>query len=479
MRPILQLLPISKIDYTIIIAAVTPAQWVRFQQYARRVRAIIELDHIKDVHQSVWMLLDSLLQGAPLLPRLVRLHLDVPIDRPADYLRLLSPSLRNLELSFCDDPPELARGMEGPTTLALLQVVLSKVPDLKTLRIPLDSTGGFSDKFVEVLTGFVKLESLLMKYSNLTINHGALLAFSRMSSLRSLHLTLSPGRSARNGLSYRRPTYLFPYLQELDIGGTLGDLAGFFNDAELRALVRLAVSAAPDTGFDSNWKATTHSILATLPQDLRSLSLGIHSVLEIFEPCLSLTNLEVFETRFNQYEPHLSDEDVLGLASAWPKLHVMCILYLHAIDRPKSLRRPTLQTLVGLAQLSQRCPLLHELEISSLDVSSILTKSPLLAACHRGLRVLNIARLDGRIGVDMWDIALMLDKLFPRLDTNVIRIHTTRREVVGLLEDVQAQRRREEQPSQDDTSLSQDDECPCERELLRASWVPWYDGLEW
>ncbi|KAI0657706.1 hypothetical protein C8Q70DRAFT_260324 [Cubamyces menziesii] len=123
-HPILQLLPITTIDRTVMLTEVTPARWARFQQYAQRVRVLIRPNGIDYVHQSVWMLLGSLLQGAPLLPRLVRLSLDILVNRPADYLCLLSPSLRNLELSFNDNSREILRGMEAPIALAFLQVVI-------------------------------------------------------------------------------------------------------------------------------------------------------------------------------------------------------------------------------------------------------------------------------------------------------------------------------------------------------------------
>ena len=492
-HPILQLLPITTIDRTVsspchdleygqyanlrtplclqvMLTEVTPARWARFQQYAQRVRVLIRPNAIDYVHQSVWMLLGSLLQGAPLLPRLVRLSLDILVNRPADYLCLLSPSLRNLELSFNDNSREILRGMEAPIALAFLQVVIPKVPDLETLLLPSHSTRRFCEKFVQSLAGFATLRSLHIGHSNLPVNHAALLALSHMSSLHSLHITLSPGHNARgNGSSRRSPTYIFPCLQDLNIDGTLGDLAQFFDSAELQTLIKLTISAKPNVGLEPDWKVAVHLILATLPQGLRSLrfmtseychkfpkSSTTYSVLELFEPCLSFINLEVFEAIFCVYEPHLGDEDIIGLASAWPKLHIMCISYYDSWVQPSPLRRPTVRTLIELAQLAQRCPSLHEFEVSTLDVSSMCAKGAIPAACHRGLRALKIHTLVGGTTVDnLSDFALMLDSLFPRLDTNATDIKPVKCDVGALLEDVQAQRRQEQQ---DDTFLTQDDE---------------------
>ncbi|KAI0657705.1 hypothetical protein C8Q70DRAFT_1055485 [Cubamyces menziesii] len=291
-----------------------------------------------------------------------------------------------------------------------------------------------------------------------------------MSSLHSLHITLSPGHNARgNGSSRRSPTYIFPCLQDLNIDGTLGDLAQFFDSAELQTLIKLTISAKPNVGLEPDWKVAVHLILATLPQGLRSLrfmtseychkfpkSSTTYSVLELFEPCLSFINLEVFEAIFCVYQPHLGDEDIIGLASAWPKLHIMCISYYDSWVQPSPLRRPTVRTLIELAQLAQRCPSLHEFEVSTLDVSSMCAKGAIPAACHRGLRALKIHTLVGGTTVDnLSDFALMLDSLFPRLDTNATDIKPVKCDVGALLEDVQAQRRQEQQ---DDTFLTQDDE---------------------
>ncbi|KAI0359218.1 hypothetical protein OH77DRAFT_1395521, partial [Trametes cingulata] len=413
-----------------VLDEVTPEHWARFQQYARRVRALRSADSVPRVHASVWTLLESLCKGKPLLPNLRRLKMGLYVQNPAGFMLLVSPSLQNLEMTFYHGSVKSYRVAYSeqhvaPAAGILLQLILSKVPNLCTLSVE-DGLEGLAPRHLKSLTLLKELQNLNLLFSGVSVDFATIHELSHGRPLRSLDLALGTGfaknrTAAPFGDAFRN-------LRTISLSGHSKDLVCFFDAATLDSLTEayLTVADAPDV---ATWRGRLSSILAEVPKSIKlfhfffekKLSPPMQHLAYLFEPCLSFPNITAFEVELSTNTPHASDADLFKFAYAWPKLEFFSVQYeVIALQPRASIRtprqvQPTLASLISFAQL---CPSLFNLYLPAIDVTQVPSKDSVPLVRHSALRNLQFSKgLHRGATANLLDVAVIIDMLFPKIDT--------------------------------------------------------------
>ncbi|KAJ3002330.1 hypothetical protein NUW54_g5905 [Trametes sanguinea] len=107
----------------------------------------------------------------------------------------------------------------------------------------------------------------------------------------------------------------------------------------------------------------------------------------------------------------------VAFAKAWPKLQSLRLNDIIGRFNAEGDITASQITLQGLASISEHCPHLSTLEIPVLDATSVLPISSFPAIGHQNMRALLITELHNGATANLLDIALILDRLFPLLDT--------------------------------------------------------------
>ncbi|KAI0366698.1 hypothetical protein BV20DRAFT_1055365 [Pilatotrama ljubarskyi] len=404
---------------------VTQPDWVRFQEYAKRVQGLRwHFARSRPVHRTVWIMLERKSAGQPLLPRLRTLALmSLRVNDPVTLTVLLAPSVRNLRLSFEDGltmPEDLTHTRLSPVGI-LLQLAIEAVPQLSTLHIE----SGLPKQmptlpYFSPLVHLNGLEKLDLLYSGAVVDYQTLQLFSHIPSLRNLLVQLSLADAGQaDDLRFGEA---FERLGELHLSGSIYEIRRVIQASNFLNLTSFALSVSIANTIE-DLKDALAAICNRMPQSIddanlfcsAAISSPAMSLAEILRPYLSFDKLGTMDVEFDNYVPRVDDHDCLAFARAWPSLtrfHLSCWM-------PETHRRrpdpPPQPTVLGLAEFARHCPRLDLLTLPYLDVWTLPSPRSVPRSGQEALRHLQIAEYLGGETANLLDLALILDLLFPRL----------------------------------------------------------------
>ena len=405
----------------ILVEEITAERWSHFRAHAQRVRALEKMSNT--VHPSVWPLIEHQCQGAPLLPNLRRIRLDLHTSQPGEALRFLSPSITHLRVSFRHgsmDSSTYVGEPEAAIARALFRLILQKLPNLATLTLSSD------------------FSALHLSESGAELNDLMLPLLAHMPSLRVLVAFISHISETNSALKDT-----FCELRTLEVQGSSGDLSRFFSRVELAKLdtLRVYITESPDIHAVCHVFQAIHSAMV---KDVRDIYLCITPesglgqppihLREIIASLLTLENINHFHVVNIHYIPHVSDDDILALARAWPKLESLAIWH-ELRSSPAVFQNPGITSLVNLASL---CPSLRYVNLPFIDVTSVPNKHALAFTGHAALRFLDLGSFVGAANtVNLFDLAIVLDLLFPNLELQVGALESNVSELASRLLDLE------------------------------------------
>ncbi|EIW52865.1 uncharacterized protein TRAVEDRAFT_75118 [Trametes versicolor FP-101664 SS1] len=141
---------------------------------------------------------------------------------------------------------------------------------------------------------------------------------------------------------------------------------------------------------------------------------------DILEPFFALSRLKSFECDLGAHIPHMSDDDFVNMAGFWPKLEWLGI---GPVWGPRerdlnTVRWPTIDNLVGLAQ---QCPRLRIVNLPNLNTASLPLPEELPVLGRSRTQWLKLGWLSECDPHVYFDLAVLLDRLFPRLEKFEVR----------------------------------------------------------
>ncbi|OJT06280.1 hypothetical protein TRAPUB_2860 [Trametes pubescens] len=418
---------------------ITPSQWLRFQSYAKRVRALEKnalRSSVESVDKMVWATLGSRLNGQPLLPNL-RTYVS---DFAEDYLAplvLLSPSLLDLELWFpfadmVDDDPVFAQSLP----LARGMLLQSLTPHLRKLfRFYIH--GGLEGTPARFLSSFLtpldRLQSLDLLHSKAIADFATLQAISKLTGLRDLGIRLSlagtnPTRLPQLGGAYSE-------LRRLHVRGDIHDLRRVFQACDCARLDDLILTVHRLEGLQEGLA----SICDRLPRSLRKAGVTVlghdHApepsipAIHMLQPFLVFHDLCTVIMAIDYHDPGMDDCVARAFASAWPQLTHFELVYLDGYNLDPA---PGQLTVTGLIEFVQRCPELCVFRVPFLDIRGPLPSlHSLPSEGLKSLHSLNFVKLIGGREANLLELAVVLDILFPSAG----RLHsvTVEKDIKGIV----------------------------------------------
>ncbi|EIW52859.1 uncharacterized protein TRAVEDRAFT_24247 [Trametes versicolor FP-101664 SS1] len=453
--------------------------WLRFQQYARRVR---NLKYRANglIHPSVWTLLARRNDGPCLLPNLQKLSaMKISLPDVAPITLLFSPNLRSVHLAFKDDArPTSSKALSFIATALFDDLVKNAGPRLEELclfpRFPL------VPERVIALKNCPNLRHLFLSDPSYTIlDEDDIRFLTQFTHLRSLSLTIALDDN-HTAADLQLGTG-FPLLEELWLDGDVSDVTKFICAARPTMLHSLETTIARSTDI-VHLREYMSEIGAHLPS-LRSLHMRVKEVSrapqtalgDIIRPLYALKRIKEFGCDTNPCVLHTSDDDLRELAHAWPRLDWLRIGCLSPVGvrRASSFSRPSVR---GLVELAQHCPHLKVIDLPALDVAQ-LPPPESVPVIGRLMTVLRLAWMPANSSPNAnFNLAILLDRLFPKLEKFEVGEHghpeEAGRNVYQYLEAMQAGRKHarllapnaegeghsSEEKEDDDDSDDEDDE---------------------
>ncbi|KAI0359226.1 hypothetical protein OH77DRAFT_1434524 [Trametes cingulata] len=450
--------------------AVDDDEWELFQRYARRVRVL----HYHSPHSMsspydvvAWTRLSRRAGGAPLFPRLRCLRPVTVIPSIIGLFleaALLSPFLRRVSVRIM---AEATQGNSNEPALQAIKDLQSLMPRLERLTINFErnSIQRMSlEPFVPTLCAFKQLRHLALK-RECTLDHRGLAQLSQLTSLEVLSTNIALPFDRDAPLPPDLDFGAFPALRRVSLRGRAEHLAALFSGSQMPhleslalQLVRRSTGLAPDAAFAASVARILHAVPATLTS-LTLTSMRRHAWLldldgpDTREPLVALLapalermrGLRTLAVEFSCL-PAVDDAAVAQMLDAWPAL---VELRIHGSLRPGrgvgasgGALEPPLPTLHTLVTVATRYPKLRSLELPQTDVemAGALAAEAASLTTHHALQTLVLAphvddekdkddeddyweRRRGkgkkaRVDKEQWkfDVALLVDRLFPHLD---------------------------------------------------------------
>ncbi|KAL6306482.1 hypothetical protein BKA93DRAFT_142945 [Sparassis latifolia] len=411
----LQQAPQDDVDIYVLTAEVEPADWERFQQYAKRIRRVAFT--VATSVASPWSILlhlTHLNNHQPLFPRLR--HLAWTQSAPFDYslLYLVSPSLLYLSFAINGMWPSIDQGQDLEKEHAithLFRAVCSKSPSLRHI-----STKGLG--ILQAGQAFAMCRELRsLDIDPAFIDVPLLHALSSLPNLVRLDISSYVYSGEESHLNR------FPVLQELTIRGSVMLAVQVANTVSSLLLHTLSLEITfddPDLG-DSEELAHVlcrlTSVISKRFPIVRCFSANIvagfrqdsEELAPLVQPLTAMHTLEHIKLRCNK-KLVWGDEDFIALAAAWPKAKEVSLLFFAGLE---DIETPVLPRV--LLEFARLCPNLETLELPVVDFRShslpLLEKRP---APH-GLRTLYISNVTNRLIQDPFQVARFLDSVFPNL----------------------------------------------------------------
>ncbi|KAH9924459.1 uncharacterized protein B0H18DRAFT_1119984 [Fomitopsis serialis] len=397
----------------------------RFQLYAQRIITLHidrEYSESQPIHPSVLLSLYRALGHQPLLPRLRTLSWRHDDLADHDVLYFVSPSLRSLSFRFFDDVNTVTENIDGVTRKFLYETLCEQVataaPGLETLTVMSYATPYYFVPFGKC--GGLREVAITGQPSQYTHGLGAL---SSLDNLTRLHLR----DASELGQDVVQELPGFRGLKAVRIEGDPRSicrvLMGFAtSDAtlcEIEVEIRTPYSCDPQTATDllstikSHFSVSLHKLtLSNLPLESThgDASPSLHPLPLLF----GLRNLHTVYL-FIPSRIAVSDEDLCAITSSWANIVSLRIRWKTAGD--VVMARPTLDC---LPRIARSCPHLRMLYVSSMDLTFAAGLDTYPSLSHH-LDFLGIESISDRQEIDVMDVALLLDRLFPFLDIKALR----------------------------------------------------------
>jgi len=411
-----------------LLGQLLPADLHRFQHYSRLILDLRVEKYRPGVDSYVILSLSKALAGRPLLPRLQKLLWSQSRLSDHDILHLISPSLHHLIFSYDGFASSIVPADSGTECMFLLDTLLQQVavaaPSLRRLCLASPDT--------TIPCAFVPF-SVCRSLRQVDISARTLVGrctyLSALTSLQNLTtLALSGLRT----------------LEDDDVKALRGfsTLEHIFLEGDCASLgcVLLHVGRSPSTiqkvdisvfGYNTEKLAALSVIVSQFSASLEELCLdtlideeirlNISNPLPmaVIQPLLSMGQLRTVYWSGAFVPPSSagwSTEDFCAMASAWPKLISLVILW---ESWPQTVPSPT-ATLECLPHIARVCPCLRVLRITTMKWTwaADLDAYPIMS---HGLKTLDIVtditEDTSAVQRTVADAAFFLDRLFPYLDT--------------------------------------------------------------
>ncbi|KAH9888421.1 hypothetical protein C8Q73DRAFT_710107 [Cubamyces lactineus] len=443
---LLLLLPCMVIEDDVYVFSrdITPAEWERFQQfYAYNVRELhwreLPTDP-KSRHQvyssttsispTVWLILSKWCKGRPLCPRLQYLApLLISAYDPGPAI-LASPTLRHLEISVDFNSPDSSENYAVRSVFAYLEPVFASLESLTVdSSICMHGFTGslmrpFSDATLFRLTDLRALQHLEVATIHLPLS-GDLIEIWEDMGLRSLTLTIeefdaelfppvnpdSPLHSTLRKLCVKGDAEDITNLVEYAAGPALEVLDVHFTDVQ--ELPRDMIFGYFER-IAAHISSRVHHLSLRLSRDQNSPSepLAARRFLRPLLPKAHLTHIAlIYDNVFGSF----SYRDLPKIVDAWPKLTVFRI----EDTRSYLLQDGGVHTaprIADLARFAKNHPDLRYLVIPMLNHHLLPPPRKFPKLDHK-LEILRICTLKKDAAYEsLFDMALLLDRLFPNLD---------------------------------------------------------------
>ncbi|OJT05731.1 hypothetical protein TRAPUB_3449, partial [Trametes pubescens] len=312
------------------VADFTDADWVRFQEYALRVREL-NVGNLGRFHAMVWVLLTRWCPRQPLLPRLSRLTgFDINTSSVC-CTTLFSASIKSLNLKVCHSVEDSVVQM----TIQAAQPALSSIIHLSIEDVPAAIAGK------EQAVPFWNLTQLhtLHVWHKTVLTIPILESLASFPQLRTLQLHIDRIPEIRQ----RVASAGFLSLSDLTLSGRLGDICAFMAATTPPNIESLAIGASElcasegsrDEPHTQSGQATARSlepIYARLTPSLRhfratlrcSCSTEYHfpDSSKMLTPLRALSGLQSITFGFEGTKFHLANASLAALEDAWPNVRM-------------------------------------------------------------------------------------------------------------------------------------------------------------
>ncbi|KAI0330451.1 hypothetical protein GY45DRAFT_1323794 [Cubamyces sp. BRFM 1775] len=405
----------------------TDAEWIRFQEYAMRVRHLHARREDPPISPTAWTFLARRCGGNRALLPLLR-TLEVKFVAPdAGPILLLSTNLRHLSIDFRAEPTTSSAAEAGAVNNVIIELLMQDIiPSLLALRVRSDNvavTGKIPYSTFAHLHVLEVAQPLVVDRDML----GALMAFPHLLRLVMLveRLSLPEGVRLSPG---------FATLRELELIGHPQELQRFIHATTPPSIQSLALTIRSWTidpiDETSGDILAIETLLRSVTRAVRRLKLsfatwippqGIDGFLLAAIELNDLTHLAI-----NVEEPSfpscvLFEDTFRDVVAAWPNLVELTIDILRLSPDPDVISTDTFPTLQALILFLQHHPGLETLVLPFLDgVTSDLRRPfpevdavPLLG---HGLKTLRISLVDDVGLPKLTAVAMAVDRLAPNLD---------------------------------------------------------------
>ncbi|EIW53869.1 uncharacterized protein TRAVEDRAFT_74247 [Trametes versicolor FP-101664 SS1] len=400
----------------------SPKDWARFSQYARRVR-VLNFPKIASVTPHIVSQLSKWNNGAPLLPGLKELTW-----LPAS-------------------PTDTAALLVGTDKLELLHIVLDCItlPDdlewiprnekMAALRDP--STRSLGDKHVEKMLGmYAERVPHLQTLELITSVHPLCLApVARFTRLTSFHCrdtpvdaqfvrTIASSLKALESLVINfllnaqeldTPIVGLRHLSSLEVTSPSAHLTRLFNMLnpleELRSLTIFYPNGIPELSETYRrpleaLRARGHApALASCVLDITTRWNTRETLAQLVEPLLSIPTLEHIAVRAPRSGYQVTERDLERMARAWPKVHSLALMW----NARAGGATPPVR---ALAHFAQHCPRLRSFILSHIDCAAPLPPPPYKMGTH-GL--LHLFTMESYRIADPKAVGRYISAMFPKI----------------------------------------------------------------
>ncbi|KAI0698305.1 hypothetical protein C8T65DRAFT_742878 [Cerioporus squamosus] len=414
-------------DYT-FHGRITNEEWMRFQEYAIRVRELRVKGNTFTMSHSEWSVLSQHCpEGVALVPRcerLLKLLITSPLNFAPFAVLWRSPNLRHLEL-------EVIVGKSAPhETIQTLVSELTPVVDrLETLSLYVlwNVRNRQADRTIPFWE-YSHLQSLTVK-PDVRITRSIIQSLMHFPNLRSLEIGFTESE-----VGYWQPLEIgFHQLKDLSLAGVADQVHMVMQAASPPCLETLSirfVDVRPPSS--EHMMETVQGIYGTLPPSLREMHLTFENGFIPAEYILFPTatgilaslrdrNLRALTFHFHNHFAYLLGHELQAIVGTWPELAAFEFTYSQDIlDRLAyekvslaSVSTPTISTVAAFAAAH---PHLERLALPLLDVRAAPLSPPMceLDVQQHPLQAFAVAYLEAN--VPLCPAALALDRLFPSLD---------------------------------------------------------------
>jgi hypothetical protein len=397
-----------------IYGSITPEDWTRFHNYARRTKNFISSNStsINEIHVDPSTFIRLARRGAePLFPSLRRISYPREELWKADPFLLLSPSIERIDLA------EVSQ--DSIKALALLSMLSDETPGIKSLNIV--GTSSITTPLLRPITQLENLCSLSLRMLGQAIDNEILQWIASLNHLTSLSIgfrTQDPsitinsfvGLNMLTSLSIAARAVLVQIaleqigstrLEELSIT-TWGTSPGGFRH-QRREIVRQWTSFA--TVANSRWNGSLRKLFVKHESPIP----GTNQFLDVFAPLLGITTLEELEVKQAETNLVIDASQYQRMGLAWRNLR---LLHIGCVPHDSSNLTDILQ------RFSENCPNLTSLELPITVVNVPANLPPEFISFHR-LKFISFALIQVE---NLIAFARYLDCLFP----NLIRVRSIR-----------------------------------------------------